>query len=111
MNKILCVCIDGCNPEYIEKSDLPNIKSIAGQSFYKLGSCVIPSVTNVNNVSIITGRFPFEHGITANYHYQPEKDFYEYMESAEYLLTNTVFERAKKQSSSTAVLTSKSQAS
>jgi phosphonoacetate hydrolase len=108
MKKMLCICIDGCSPEYIENKYLPNIQDIAKQGFYKYGSSVIPSVTNVNNISIVTGRFPVKHGITSNYYYNPEKDLFEYMESADYLLTDTVFERAKRKGLSTAVLTSKS---
>lgn len=107
MKKMLCICIDGCDSEYINRADLPNIRSISKQGFYKHVSSVIPSVTNVNNVSIVTGKFPCDHGITSNFHYHRENDSYEYMESADYLMTDTMFERAKRQGLTTAVITSK----
>ena len=41
------------------------------EGFCVEGHYVIPSVTNVNNVSIVTGSHPDAHGITSNYWYRP----------------------------------------
>jgi len=105
--KILLICLDACSPEYLEFSVLENINHLIENGFYIIGSSVIPTVTNVNNVSIITGEFPIMHGITGNYFYEYETDSFKYMESAEYLLCPTLLERAKEKGMSTALLTSK----
>lgn len=107
MDKVLLVCLDGCGPEYLASADVPNIEEIGDGGLHGNGSSVIPSVTNVNNVSIITGRFPRDHGITTNYCYDRESGRFEYMESADHLLAETVLERAKSVGLSTALLTSK----
>jgi phosphonoacetate hydrolase len=108
MNKTtIFVCLDGCGPEYIEQSDTPNIDKMAKNGFYWLGHSVIPSVTNVNNVSIVTGSPPSVHGITSNYYYDRQSKQGVFMESPDFLLTETMLQRAKKEGLSTAVLTTK----
>ena len=105
--KTIFVCLDGCGSEYIEQSDTPNIDKMAANGFYWIGHSVIPSVTNVNNVSIVTGSPPSVHGITSNYYYDRQSKQGVYMESPDFLLTETVLQRAKKEGLSTAVLTTK----
>ncbi len=105
--KTIFICLDGCGQEYIEQSDTPNIDRIAKEGFYWIGQSVIPSVTNVNNVSIITGSPPSVHGITSNYYYDRESKQGVFMESPDFLLTETVLQKAKKAGLSTAALTTK----
>jgi len=105
--KTIFVCLDGCGPEYIEQSDTPNIDRMATYGFCWIGHSVIPSVTNVNNVSIVTGSPPSVHGITSNYYYDRQSKQGVFMESPDFLLTGTVLQRAKKGGLSTAVLTTK----
>ncbi len=93
--KILIVLVDGFGPEYLEKSDLPNLKRLCREGAFKIGRSVIPSVTNVNNASLITGCFPSEHGITTNFYYDREKKTATEMESADFLLRPTLFEKAR----------------
>ena len=66
--KILILCIDAGSHDYLAASDIPNIRKLADEGFYQDANAVIPSVTNVNNVSIATGTFPEKHGITSNYY-------------------------------------------
>ena len=105
--KTIFICLDGCGPEYLENSETPNIDQMSTSGFYWLGHAVIPSVTNVNNISIITGAPPSVHGITSNYYYDRHKKQGIFMESPEFLLTETVLQQAKKAGLSTAVLTTK----
>ena len=58
-------------------------------------TAVIPSVTNVNNVSIATGTFPETHGITTNYHVDRATGKGEFIEDNRFLLAPTLFETAK----------------
>lgn len=105
--KILLVCLDGCGLDYIKHSRTPALDWIARNGFFVEGNSVVPSVTNVNNVSIITGSFPQSHGIVSNYWYNPNTGTGAYMESADLLLHTTVLQRAAAKGMSTALLTSK----
>jgi phosphonoacetate hydrolase len=105
--KILIVCVDGMGPEYLEMAPTPNLDRIAREGTLAIGKSVVPSVTNVNNVSIITGVLPAEHGITANYRLDPATGEEAYMESAESLLVPTLLQRAQSSGMKTALVTSK----
>jgi phosphonoacetate hydrolase len=70
--KILIALFDGFGPEYLDKSDMPALKRIAAAGGVKIGKGMMPSVTNVNNASLITGTFPDQHGITTNFYYDPK---------------------------------------
>ena len=105
--KVLFVCIDGFGPEYVAQSDMPNLREMMRAGTYVEGTGIIPSLTNVNNASILTGSFPGEHGITGNYYYDRTTKQGTFMESAEFLLRPTIFERARNQGMRTAFVTSK----
>jgi phosphonoacetate hydrolase len=66
------ICFDGCDPAYIERGIadgiLPTIASFQKSGFYAIASSVIPSFTNPNNTSIVTGVPPAVHGISGNYY-------------------------------------------
>ena len=66
-NTTVIITVDGYDPEYIEACDAPNLMKLARQGFYRVGKSMMPSVTNVNNVSIVTGEYPSAHGISSNY--------------------------------------------
>jgi phosphonoacetate hydrolase len=105
--RILIALLDGFGPGYLESSDMPNLKRICREGAFRTGSGVIPSVTNVNNASLVTGSFPSEHGITTNYYHDRETKRSVEMESANYLLRPTVFEKARALGRRTALVTSK----
>jgi phosphonoacetate hydrolase len=105
--KILIILVDGFAMDYLEASDMPNLKRMGQEGGLKAGRCVIPSVTNVNNASVVTGSFPSEHGITTNYQYDRRTKTSSEMESAEFLLKPTIFEKAKKLGMRTALVSSK----
>lgn len=92
--KVLVALFDGFGPEYLERGDMPNLKRMIAAGQHKTGKGVIPSVTNVNNASLVTGCFPAEHGITTNFFFDPRTGESREMESAEFLLRPTLFEKA-----------------
>ena len=94
--KILIICIDAGSHDYLAASDIPNIRNLADSGFYIYAKAVIPSVTNVNNVSIVTGSFPNAHGITSNYFVNRDTGKGAYIEDNRFLLKPTIFEEAKK---------------
>ncbi len=93
--KILILCIDAGSHDYLAASDLPTLQKLATAGFYRHANAVIPSVTNVNNVSIATGTFPETHGITTNYHVDRTTGKGEFIEDDRFLLAPTLFETAK----------------
>jgi phosphonoacetate hydrolase len=105
--KIFIMLIDGGDPQYFAHAEVPNLRRIGASGFWVTGSCVIPSVTNVNNASVMTASFPRDHGITGNFWYNPATGDGTYMESADFLARETLFQRAKRLGMSTALLTSK----
>lgn len=94
--KVLILCIDAGSHDYLAASSIPNIRKLAEAGFYKHAHGVIPSVTNVNNVSIVTGTFPETHGITSNYYVDRKTGRGEFIEDSSFLLAPTLFEIAKK---------------
>jgi len=105
--KVLFVSVDGFGPEYLAQSDMPNLKEMMGSGVYVEGADIMPSVTNVNNASIVTASFPSEHGITGNYYYDPATESGTFMESPEFLLRPTIFEQARGRGIRSAFVTSK----
>ncbi|KAJ6081573.1 hypothetical protein N7499_006447 [Penicillium canescens] len=65
------ICIDGFDPEYlqsgIERGLLPTFKTFLDNGFHATAKSCMPSFTNPNNVSIITGAPPSVHGIAGNF--------------------------------------------
>lgn len=105
--KILIVTLDGTAPAYLDNARTPNLDALARGGFRKTGNCVMPSVTNVNNVSIMTGEFPSEHGIASNYSYDPATGEGHYIETSELRRVPTALARARSAGMTTALLTAK----
>ena len=91
---IIVVLIDGLDPEYLDACQAPNIAAMEQRGFRVNGSGMTPSVTNVNNVSLVTGSYPEQHGITSNYLLDRQLGEEFYMESSEFLRAETMFQRA-----------------
>lgn len=106
-NQIIVICIDGFDPEYFDYIDIPNINKLINNGFYKIIKSMWPSVTNVNNVSIITGEYPNIHGICSNYRYIKDTKEEVYMESNEYILCQTIFNLTNNKEIKTLLATSK----
>ena len=66
------ICFDGCDPEYIRRGladgILPNIARFQETGFFGMADAVVPTFTNPNNASIVTGVPPAVHGISGNYY-------------------------------------------
>jgi phosphonoacetate hydrolase len=65
------ICVDGCEPDYIAQAvaggHMPWTKRVLAEGTALVGDCVVPSFTNPNNLSIVTGAPPSVHGICGNY--------------------------------------------
>ena len=105
--RVVIVMVDGFGVDYLEQSPVPVLKGLMARGLSKTVRGVMPSVTNVNNASICCGTWPEEHGITGNSFFDESAGRAEYMESAEYLRSPTLFERAARQGVRSALLTAK----
>jgi len=103
--RIIIVCLDGCGPEYLHSCTF--IRRLMKEGCYLEGNSMVPSVTNVNAVSILTGKYPEEHGITTNYYFDRETGREVYMESPDFIKTRTLLEQGREMGLKTALLTSK----
>lgn len=67
----IVICYDGCDPAYIEQGlaagILPTIARLRTEGYVGAAQAVVPTFTNPNNVSIVTGAPPAVHGISGNY--------------------------------------------
>ncbi|TFY98911.1 phosphonoacetate hydrolase [Ramlibacter humi] len=65
------VCVDGCEPDYLAQAvaagHMPWLKKALAEGSGLVADCVVPSFTNPNNLSIVTGAPPSVHGICGNY--------------------------------------------
>ncbi|MBR0598985.1 alkaline phosphatase family protein [Clostridiales bacterium BAD-6] len=107
MNKLLIIVIDGCSPEYISKETTPNLYRIAKDGFCKGVKAAIPSVTNVNHATILSGRFPSEHGVVGNYYYNKDTGEQGFIESPDFIKADTILNIMHQKGASTALLTVK----
>ena len=73
---VVVVCIDGGDPAYLDQclrdGVTPNIEAFMSGGFSAIAESVVPSLTNPNNLSIVTGSPPSVHGISGNYFLDPE---------------------------------------
>lgn len=68
---VVVICADGCDPRYfaegIPAGVFPTLGSFARDGFFATAQAAMPTFTNPNNVSIVTGAPPAVHGIAGNY--------------------------------------------
>ena len=108
---VVVVCIDGSEPDYMEMAvaagAMPWLASALPGGADLRGDCVVPSFTNPNNLSIVTGQPPSVHGICGNFFYDPVKDEEVMMNDPAYLRAPTIFAAFRKAGAKIAVVTAK----
>lgn len=70
------ITIDGCDPRYLDdalaRGLMPRFAAMLdGGGAYALGCSQMPSFTNTNNMSIVTGATPLGHGLPGNHYLDP----------------------------------------
>jgi len=93
---VVAVCVDGSEPAYIEEAVRAGVMPwtagvIDGKGSDLRADCVVPSFTNPNNLSIVTGVPPVVHGICGNFYYDREQDREVMMNDPELLRVPTIF--------------------
>jgi phosphonoacetate hydrolase len=108
---LVVVCVDGCEADYITQAVqagvAPFLKRACEQGASLLGDCVVPSFTNPNNLSIVTGVPPSVHGICGNYFYDREADEEVMMNDAKYLRADTILAAFSNAGAKVVVITAK----
>ena len=103
----IVIMVDGLDPEYLESCSTPILRQLAEGGFMVEGNAMVPTVTNVNNVSLITGSYPQAHGITTNYWFNRQTASEVYMESGDFIEIETMFQRAEAQGARSLLVTAK----
>jgi phosphonoacetate hydrolase len=108
---IVVVCIDGSEPGYIERAveagRAPWFAKVLAEGTSLQADCVVPSFTNPNNLSIVTGRPPAEHGICGNYFLDPDTAEEVMMNDPKFLRIETLFPAFQRAGCRIAVITAK----
>jgi phosphonoacetate hydrolase len=108
---VVVVCVDGCEPEYINQAVhagvAPWLGALAERGTSLVADCVVPTFTNPNNLSIVTGAPPAVHGICGNYFYDPDADAEVMMNDPKYLRAGTLLAAFADAGASVAVVTAK----
>jgi phosphonoacetate hydrolase len=68
---------------------------------------VLPSLTNVNHVSLLTGTFPERHGLSTNFYFDRARWSEVFMDQVEFVREPLLFERLQAAGWSTAMVTAK----
>jgi phosphonoacetate hydrolase len=107
----VCVCIDGSEPGYIERTIeaglAPNFARLKRSGANLSALAAMPSFTNPNNISIITGRPPAVHGIAGNYFYDRATGKEVMMNDASFLRAPTIMKAFHDAGARVAVVTAK----
>ncbi|TSA48372.1 MAG: nucleotide pyrophosphatase [Deltaproteobacteria bacterium] len=105
--RVVVALMDGMGMDYFTKSPMPVLRRMSCEGFYRAVRAVVPTVTNVNNVSVCCGAWPDEHGISSNSYFDSASGRAEYMNSADLIRTGTLFQRARRHGVRGALLSSK----
>jgi phosphonoacetate hydrolase len=101
LRPVVVVCLDGSAFEYIERAIAagmaPYLQSLVGVRFFRLVESALPSFTNPNNVSIVTGVPPSVHGIGGNFFLDRETGDAVMMNDASYLRADTILAASRVQ--------------
>jgi phosphonoacetate hydrolase len=108
---LVVVCVDGCEPDYInqaiEAGCAPFLASLAERGTCLTADSVVPSFTNPNNLSIVTGAPPAVHGICGNFFWDPDARAEVMMNDAKYLRAGTILAALADAGARVAVVTAK----
>jgi phosphonoacetate hydrolase len=109
------VCVDGCEPDYIAQAvfggHMPWLKRVLTNGPHGgtalVADCVVPSFTNPNNLSIVTGAPPSVHGICGNYLFDTASGTEVMMNDPKWLRAPTILAALAEAGRQVAVVTAK----
>ena len=108
---VVGICLDGSADDYLDagmvRGRLPNLQRMAVAGWRGLARAQMPTFTNVNNTSIVTGAPPSVHGVGGNYFYDTSVGREVMTNSASFLRADTIFPAAQHAGRKVAVVTAK----
>ena len=108
---LVVMCIDGCEPDYVRQAIAAGAMPFLAQALpggtERLADCVVPSFTNPNNLSIVTGVPPAVHGICGNYFFDRDAGAEVMMNDPRYLRCGTILAAFSREGARVAVVTAK----
>ena len=108
---VVVLCLDGSADEYLDaalaRGRMPHLQRISVTGFRGFARGAMPSFTNVNNASIVTGVPPSIHGIGGNFFYDTHSGQEVMMNSASFLRCETLFPAAARAGRKVVVVTAK----
>ncbi|MBC7711242.1 MAG: phosphonoacetate hydrolase [Rhizobacter sp.] len=105
------VCVDGCEPDYLAQAvatgHMPWLKRTLSEGTALIAECVVPTFTNPNNLSIVTGAPPSVHGICGNYLFDTASGTEVMMNDPKWLRAPTILASLADAGKTLAVITAK----
>ena len=91
---VVVVCVDGSEPDYMDQAiaagRMPWLAEARTRGTDRIAECVVPSFTNPNNLSIVTGTPPAVHGIAGNFFLDPDTGDEVMMNDPKFLRCGTI---------------------
>ena len=91
---VVVLCIDGCEPDYLGQAvaagRAPWLAGLRARGTCLVADAVVPTFTNPNNLSIVTGVPPSVHGICGNYFWDVDARAEVMMNDPKYLRAGTI---------------------
>lgn len=108
---VVAVCVDGCEPAYLDdllaRGRLPHLARFRAEGHYGIAEGAMPSFTNPNNLSIVTGVPPAVHGICGNFFLDPESGEEVMMNEPRFLRAESLLAALSRRGTRVAVVTAK----
>jgi phosphonoacetate hydrolase len=108
---LVVVLIDGSDPEYVnaafERGLLPTMNKFMEEGFAAEALGAMPSFTNPNNISVITGVPPAKNGISGNYFLNPKTGEEVMMNEPEFIRADSILAKFSQAGAKVVALTSK----
>lgn len=108
---IVVICLDGSADEYLDcaiaRGRMPNLLKMSATGWRGFARAAMPTFTNVNNSSIVTGVPPSVHGIGGNFFFDTASGEEVMMNSSTFLRAETIFPHAQRSGRKVAVVTAK----
>ena len=107
----VAICVDGFDPSYLSQGIvdgiLPNLARMTQSGFHTTARVTMPSFTNPNNVSIITGVSTSTHGIAGNFYLDPKTGQEHMIVDDSLLRGSTILEQMSRRGVRVAAVTAK----
>lgn len=107
-DRCIIFLFDGLGSDYLRLDNTPNIRQYVKEgAFCPNGQSVLPTLTNVNHVSMLSGTYPERHGISGNYYYDRNYKKEVFMNDPAYIKEKLILLQAKEAGKKVALITAK----